>query len=195
MGDHHKHDVAVARRPTVHLVVGSGNPVKRRAVEATLGDRVESVTLATVKSGVPDQPKGHEQTRRGACTRARRALRATEADIGVGLEGGVWEPSFTEELFLIMWGAGTDGERLVTAAGPQFPLPDPLASAIRDGRELGPALDEHLGREGTKYEEGVSGFATGGLTDRATALSQAVAGAVGPLVAPKSRPEGAEGGA
>ena len=41
-------------------------------------------------SGVPDQPWGHEETRKGAIQRARGALLAeTGADYAVGIEGGV----------------------------------------------------------------------------------------------------------
>lgn len=100
----------------MHVVVGSGNPVKRRATEAALvdadvdtntnadanpdaddpvGERVR-VTARTVASGVAEQPRGHAETRRGAITRARaaRTARASDdgrppADFGVGFEGGV----------------------------------------------------------------------------------------------------------
>lgn len=166
----------------VNVGVGSGNPVKRRAVERVLDDRVDSVQNIPVDSDVPDQPRGHEETHRGAVTRAERAFQRGEFDLGVGLEGGVSHHAFTDGLFVIMWGAATDGERICRASGPQFRLPDTVAEAVMDGRELGPVLDDVLGRTGTKYGEGAAGVVTDGLTDRSSALGQAVAGAVGPLL-------------
>jgi inosine/xanthosine triphosphatase len=90
----------------MHVVVGSGNPVKRRATEAALagaaGDGDGSaeapvtVTARAVASGVAEQPRGHAETRRGAINRARaaRSVAGPDAgtgavDFGVGLEGGV----------------------------------------------------------------------------------------------------------
>lgn len=166
----------------VYVAVGSGNPVKEAAVSATLGDRADRVTREIVDSGVSDQPRGHSETLRGAETRATRAFEAGDYDMGIGLEGGITEPGFTTGTYLIMWGVATDGERVARAAGPQFQLPDPVAESVHDGRELGPALDDHLGREGTKYEEGAAGVISKGLTERSEALGQAVAGAVGPLL-------------
>lgn len=167
---------------TVHVGVGSGNPVKRRAVERVLGDRAESVESVPVDSDVPDQPKGEQETHRGAVTRAERAYARGEFDIGVGLEGGVRKHSFSDGLFVIMWGAATDGENLCPAAGPQFRLPEAVAQQVKEGRELGPVLDDVLDRSGTKYGEGAAGVVTDGLSVRATALGQAVAGSIGPLL-------------
>lgn len=166
----------------MYVVVGSGNPVKRAAVSETLGDRADRVTREVVESGVSDQPRSHSETLQGAETRAVRAFDAGDYDLGVGLEGGITEPEFTAGTYLIMWGVATDGDRVGRAAGPQFRLPDPVAQSVNPGRELGPALDDHLGRTGTKYEEGAAGVISRGLTERSEALGQAVAGAVGPLL-------------
>lgn len=168
--------------PAVHIAVGSSNPVKRRAVISVVDEDVETVTLEPVDSGVSEQPRGHAETYRGAKNRAEGAIGAGEYDVGIGLEGGVTTVPFTDGTFLIMWGVATDRTRLESAAGPQFRLPAPVADAVEEGRELGPALDDHLGRSGTKFEEGAAGVITNGLTDRTTALSQAVAGVVGPLL-------------
>lgn len=167
---------------SVYVVVGSGNPVKEAAVSETLGDRADQVTRKVVDSGVSDQPRSHSETLQGAETRAVRAFDAGDYDLGIGLEGGITEPEFTSGTYLIMWGVATDGDRIGRAAGPQFQLPHSVAKSVHEGRELGPALDDHLGREGTKYEEGAAGVISKGLTDRSEALGQAVAGAVGPLL-------------
>ena len=96
--------------------VGSGNPVKRRAVEAVLdagedafgeGATVEAVP---VDSGVSEQPRGHRETVAGAETRARNALAAGAYDLGVGIEGGVADVAAAPGLFLVMWAAVADGD-------------------------------------------------------------------------------------
>ena len=75
------------------IAVGSTNRVKIGAVREVLRSlapdaRVEGVD---VPSGVADQPFGDEETIRGAQARARGALAALAADLGVGIEGGVVE--------------------------------------------------------------------------------------------------------
>ena len=78
----------------IHRVaVGSTNPVKLGAVRAVLQHfapsiRVEGIAVA---SGVPDQPLGDAQTIEGATNRAHAARAALDADLGVGIEGGVVE--------------------------------------------------------------------------------------------------------
>jgi inosine/xanthosine triphosphatase len=173
----------------MELAVGSENPVKHRATERAAPDGA-GVRAVGVESGVSDQPRGHAECREGAERRARRALAATNATHGVGLEGGVatFEDAFTrsggedERLWLVMWAAVTDGERWGYGTGPLFVLPERVARPVRDGGELGPVLDEYLGTDGIKHGEGAAGMFTAGASDRTSALSHAVAGALGPFV-------------
>jgi non-canonical (house-cleaning) NTP pyrophosphatase len=76
----------------MRIAVGSGNPVKRDATARVFD--AATVESRVVGSGVSEQPFGHEETRRGAVTRARRALAAEDGgdgryDLAVGIEGGV----------------------------------------------------------------------------------------------------------
>jgi inosine/xanthosine triphosphatase len=86
----------------MRIAVGSGNPVKRDATVRVFPEA--TVEAVVVDSGVSDQPVGHDETRRGATTRARRALEAETGggddsetvddpkagyDLAVGIEGGV----------------------------------------------------------------------------------------------------------
>ncbi|MFC5367949.1 inosine/xanthosine triphosphatase [Salinirubrum litoreum] len=162
--------------------VGSGNPVKRRAVTRVVVDdaTVESVP---VESGVGEQPRGHAETIEGAETRAANVLVAdSDYDFGVGIEGGVAEFEGTDGLFLVMWAAVTDGGRVGHGAGPSLRLPTSIAERVRDGAELGPVMDDVLGTEGIAEREGAAGALTDGRIDREEALSTAVAGALGPFV-------------
>ncbi|MFB6131003.1 MAG: inosine/xanthosine triphosphatase [Salinigranum sp.] len=162
-------------RPRV--AVGSGNPVKRRAVEAALPEAV--VESVPVDSGVPEQPRGRAETLAGAENRARNALREGEYDYAVGIEGGV--DRVDGDLFLIMWAAATDGDRLGRGAGPGLALPAVVASRVRDGEELGPVMNDVLGTDGVARAEGAAGVLTGGRLPRADALSVAVVAAFAPL--------------
>ena len=171
----------------MRIGVGSGNPVKRRAVEAVLdagedalggGATVEAVP---VDSGVSEQPRGHGETVAGAETRARNVLAAGGYDLGVGIEGGVADVDAAPGLFLVMWAAVTDGDRLECGSGPALRLPEQVAERVRAGEELGPVMDDVLGKSGVARGRGAAGALTGGRIDRTEALSAAVAGALGPF--------------
>ena len=168
--------------------VGSGNPVKRRAVEAVLdagedalgeGATVEAVPI---DSGVSEQPRGHGETVAGAETRARNVLAAGAYDLGVGIEGGVADIDAAPGLYLVMWAAATDGTRTEVGGGPRLRLPDGVAGRLHDGAELGPVMDDLLDTSGVAENRGAAGVLTAGMTDRTEALRTAAAGALGPFV-------------
>jgi inosine/xanthosine triphosphatase len=167
----------------MRVAVGSTNPVKRRATEAALGAMAgTTVESVDVDSGVGEQPTGHEETIEGARTRARRARSAGTYDLGVGIEGGVAEYDGSDGLYLVMWAAVTDGDRLEVAGGPSLRLPDAVAARVRAGEELGPVMDDAFDLENVKENEGAVGVLTGRAVDRREALADAVAGALGPFV-------------
>lgn len=171
------------------LAVGSTNPTKIDAVERTLERFDPTVVDVGVDSGVPEQPWSIEETVTGAENRARRALAATDADYGIGLEGGVARIDGVSGLSLIMWAAATDGDRLERGGGPTLRLPDDVARRLEDGAELGPVMDDRLGTDGIAEAEGAAGVLTAGLTSRTRALGEAVACAFGPFVAGASSPD------
>ncbi|MFP8952929.1 inosine/xanthosine triphosphatase [Natrialbaceae archaeon A-arb3/5] len=163
------------------VAVGSTNPVKCDAVERTLKRYEPAVAAVAVDSGVPEQPWSVAETVEGATNRARRAIDATDAAYGIGLEGGVARFEDVSGLYLIMWAAVTDGERLETGSGPSLRLPEPVADRLEAGEELGPVMDDLLGTDGIAESEGAAGALTNGLTDRTRALGEAVACAFGPF--------------
>ncbi|ELZ48248.1 hypothetical protein C463_01631 [Halorubrum californiense DSM 19288] len=182
---------------TLRVGVGSGNPVKRRAVELALGAAADddlpgdptgvAIESVPVDSGVSEQPTGHAETVAGAENRAAAVLKAeSEAgptyDLGVGIEGGVAGFDGTDGLYLIMWAAVTDGDRVGRAAGPSLALPADVAARIADGEELGPVMDDRLGTDGVAERGGAAGALTNGRVDRAEALAAGVSGALGPFV-------------
>ncbi|MDS0257904.1 inosine/xanthosine triphosphatase [Haloarcula sp. S1CR25-12] len=164
----------------MHVAIGSTNPVKVAAVERVLPDA--ECSAVAVDSGVPEQPWGRAETVRGARNRAAAALSATDAQFGVGIEGGVAARDTPGGLWLVMWAAVTDGTDTHLGAGPSIRLPEPVAERLRDGDELGPVLDDELGREELAKQEGAIGVYTAGRVSRTDALVDAVAGAFGPFL-------------
>ena len=179
----------------MQIAVGSGNPVKRDATRRVFPDA--SIVAEPVPSGVSEQPIGREETRCGAYNRAERALRTGSYRLGVGLEGGVAAvngganestaepsapPTDSDDLYLIMWGAVTDGDRWGVGGGPSYPLPPSIAGRIRDGEELGPVMDDVLGASNVAENQGAAGALTAGRTSRTDALAAAVAAAAGPFL-------------
>ena len=189
---------------TLRVGVGSGNPVKRRAVELALGAAADddlpgdptgvAVESVPVDSGVSEQPRGHAETVEGAENRAKAVLdvdpersdaepdRPAGYDLGVGVEGGVAGFDGTDDRYLIMWAAVTNGDRVGRGAGPSLALPSAIAARVDDGAELGPVMDDRLDTDGIAERGGAAGALTNGRVDRAEALAAGVSGALGPFV-------------
>lgn len=167
------------------VAVGSTNRVKIEAVRAVLRRAgadavVEGVVVA---SEVPAQPRGDEETVRGARTRAERAREASGADLGVGLEGGVVELP-DGSLRTCAWAVVVGGDgRTGTGGSLAMPLPPGVAAMLNDGLELGDAMDRLTGGRGTKYGAGASGILTAGLVDRQAAYESLVTYALAPWLA------------
>jgi inosine/xanthosine triphosphatase len=166
------------------VAVGSLNPVKIGATRETLVRlapqlRVEGVA---VPSGVPDQPWGDEETIRGALARAHAARRALDADIGVGIEGGVVEAASggvrTNAWAAIVTRDGREG----VGGSLSMELPADVALLVREGKELGHAMDAYAGTHNVKQGVGAVGILTNGLVTRQQAYEVLVAYALAPLL-------------
>lgn len=168
------------------VVVGSTNPVKVAAVRAVLERAGCSATVEgrAVASGVRDQPFGDAETIRGATQRARAALYAAGADLGVGLEGGVVDEE--GHMMTCAWAVvvGHDG-RVGVGGSLAMPLPDRVAALVRSGVELGHAMDQVSGGHDTKRGAGAVGILTVGLVDRQRAYEALVTYALAPFLAPE----------
>ncbi len=167
------------------VVVGSANPVKLAAVRAVLRSAAPGVVVdaLAVPSGVPDQPFGDEETIRGARERARAARVALDADLGVGLEGGVVDsPSGmrTCAWCVVVHRDGREG----IGGSLAMPLPNAVATMIRAGVELGHAMDALVAERGTKQGKGAVGILTDGRIDRQAAYEVLVTYALAPFLTP-----------
>lgn len=170
------------------VIVGSRNPVKIAAARAVLRRAwpeaaVEGIAVA---SDVPDQPWGDDETIRGATTRARAALAARpEAELAIGIEGGCVEQG-DGSVRTCAWAVAVhrDG-RSGTGGSLAMPLPPAVAALLRDGLELGHAMDRVSGGTDTKHGAGAVGILTAGLVDRQAAYEVLVTYALAPLLAPE----------
>lgn len=171
------------------VAVGSTNPVKigaARAIVARLSIESEVSGLA-VPSGVPDQPWGDDETIRGALARARAAREAADADVGIGIEGGVVE-SAEGTVRTCAWAAAVTRDGRESVGGSlAMTLPPNVAALVRGGMELGHAMDAITGSHNVKQGPGAVGILTHGLVTRQQAYEAIVAYALAPLLAPLGR--------
>jgi inosine/xanthosine triphosphatase len=149
------------------IAIGSTNPVKIRAVRNIVWKiypHAEIVAL-DVPSGVPEQPRGDKQTRRGAVNRARAVRKAARADWGVGLEAGIVENEFG--VMTCAWCAIVDRAGRVGIGGStNMLLPDEVAARVKAGAELGDAMDAFANIRDVKRKMGAIGVLTRGLSSR-----------------------------
>ncbi|WP_285765876.1 DUF84 family protein [Peribacillus sp. SI8-4] len=139
------------------IAVGSKNPAKIQAV-LDVYEEAEIISLQ-VASGVSDQPFSDEETMEGAVTRARNCLVHSDADIGIGLEGGV--VNMKQGMFLCNWGAmATRDGSVFVAGGARVPLPEMVAEQLLHGEELGPVMDAFTMQANVSKKEGAIGVFT-----------------------------------
>jgi len=164
--------------------VGSTNPVKIGAVRAVVSGLAPAATVEgiAVASTVADQPFGDEETIRGAHARAIAAREQLGTDLGVGLEGGVVELA-DGSMQTCAWAVVVDASGKSGVGGSlAMPLPSSVAAMIRDGVELGVAMDRLVGAQGTKHSSGAVGILTNGLVDRQRAYEILVIYALAPFL-------------
>ncbi|MGO1058786.1 DUF84 family protein [Planococcus sp. FY231025] len=158
----------------IQAAIASKNQAKIKAVSSALEEFGLAFELHSKKaaSGVADQPRSLEETRKGAINRAK-ALAEQPLDFAIGLEGGVYEIGGV--MYVCNWGAlATPEGRLWTAAGAQIPLPESIAGKLREGRELGPVMDEYAEETGTRQHKGAVGILTNGAVNRDEMFSHVV---------------------
>ena len=146
------------------IAVGSKNPAK---VQAVVGVYQEAEILSlSVASGVSEQPFSDEETVTGAVNRAKNCLKDSDADMGIGLEGGVVK--MKQGLFVCNWGAlATREGDVFIAGGARVPLPETVADRLLAGEELGPVMDDFTQKANIRKKEGAIGVFTNERITRA----------------------------
>lgn len=178
-------DLAISALAFVRTVaVGSTNPVKIGAVRAVLGPLTNDAQVVgiAVASTVAEQPFGDDETIRGALARAAAARDATGADLNIGIEGGVVELP-DGSMRTCAWAAVVDMHGRSGIGGSlAMPLPDRVANMVRNGTELGHAMDRLVNESDTKHGKGAVGILTAGLVDRQQAYEVLVRYALAPFL-------------
>lgn len=152
------------------VVIGSTNPVKTSIVEEVFSlvfsnEDFEFVTCAA-ESGVPDQPFGDSETRRGAYNRAIAGkTECPDAQYYVGVEGGIEERDDTLWVFAWMCTLDTNGKEGFGRTG-SFCLPEKMSALIHKGMELGDATDSVFNALNSKQKGGAIGILTNDLVTR-----------------------------
>ncbi len=168
------------------VAVGSTNQAKVEAVRVIIEQIWPAATISPVDvdSGVSAMPMSDEETRQGALKRARAALAATDAELALGLEGGITQ--LPEGWFVCGWVVAIDRQgRMGFGSTGRFPLPPALLEAIQAGQELGPATDALSGQRDTRQGPGTVGILTDGLITRAQAFAHGVVYALIPFLHPE----------
>lgn len=167
----------------MRIAVGSTSESKLRAARAVCGRAFPGAAVegVEVRSGVAAQPANQEDTVRGARRRAREAQRLVDADLGIGIEGGVFQDAFGT--WICAWAAVVERSgRESLASGIRFPLPGWMASRALAGEELGAIVDAYLDEPEAHEALGAIGLLTNGLLDRQAALEQALIAALAPML-------------
>jgi inosine/xanthosine triphosphatase len=167
------------------IAVGSLSKVK---YNATLGavQRLEvkcDVRPVNIGSGVENQPLGIESLV-GARNRAKGAQETADADLGVGLEGGLLELLGSHYIGAVCCVVNRRGEEGMSTT-PLWLAPGGLVKKLESGIELGDVMDEVTNSEGTKYSLGAVGILTGGKLTRTHAYEDAVVLALSRFVRPE----------
>jgi len=147
------------------IAIGSKNKAKVEAVKSVFLEGQYLFETYNVPSGVSAQPFSDDETIEGAINRAKNCLIESDADVAIGLEGGVHEGRYG--LMLCNWGAlvKRDGSPII-AGGARLLLPENIARELRQGRELGVVIDEYCQKENIRDYEGTFGIFTNGKITR-----------------------------
>lgn len=170
------------------IAVGSINPAKLEAVKqafkAVWFDKSWEVVGVEVKSGVSNQPMSDQESIKGARRRARKALKLTKADFGVGIEGGlekVGKNWFDSGWVVVVSRKGQEG----VASSIRMHTPPKMMKLVKKGKELGEVDDLVFKKQNSKQAEGHFGLMTKGVVSRTAGYKDGVVAALARFIHPK----------
>lgn len=171
------------------VVVGSTNPAKLEPVRRVFAEVFPGLEVRGVEvpSGVRAQPIGYDETLQGALNRARAALAQPGAAWGLGLEAGVEFNGQGSWLFNIAVILRADG-RWGLARGGSVLLPPRVGERLRRGEELGPIMDDLVGKKDTKKGSGAVGILTLSRIERVEFWRHTLELALPPFLRPELYP-------
>jgi len=180
----------MASSPTTYrVIVASKNPVKIDAVKSGFNkmfpDDTIQCTGKNVPTGVDEQPKSDKETFQGAMNRAMNARQEfPEADYWVGVEGGI-SIEENDQMNAFAWVVVLSEDQIGKGKTGMFYLPKPIATLIKEGKELGVADDIVFGKTNSKQKQGAVGLLTGEVINRAGYYTEAVILALIPFKNPQ----------
>ncbi|CAM3074606.1 inosine/xanthosine triphosphatase [Vibrio rarus] len=155
------------------VIVASLNPAKVTAVKNAFSEVFPTLSFTfegiSVESGVRPQPMSDKETKLGAQQRVINAKQAVpDADFYVGLEAGI-EANATFA-WMIIESQQQHGE----SRSSSLMLPNKVLQLVKQGKELGDAMDESYGTLNIKQRGGAIGILTNNLLSRSSVYQQAL---------------------
>ena len=155
------------------IVVGSTNPLKIQAVKNAVGNVEINVIGCSASSSVSSQPLSDEETRQGAINRAKDSLNKTNAELGIGLETGVF--FLNDNVYLCNWGALVDrNENIYVTNGPIILLPNEYRKELLAGQNLEEIMHHSTGIASLGTKQGAIGIFTQNRLTREQVLTEVV---------------------
>ncbi|CBZ29219.1 conserved hypothetical protein [Leishmania mexicana MHOM/GT/2001/U1103] len=168
--------------------VGTTNRAKGESVVTVVNkcfpNETHEVRLCGVSSGVSDQPMSAEETQRGALNRAKAALEVTsDADYGVGLEGGI--EHIAGRWFECGWMVVLERKtgKCGIGSSARFEMSETIMRPIlNEGKELAEVIDNLTGEKDVRSGLGAMGVLTAGRLGRAAAYEHGLVFALAPFL-------------
>ena len=158
--------------------IGSTNPAKVKGATQVVKELFPSAEVLPVDTSSITrlQPVGLDQILHGAIDRARFALTSVKADLGIGIEAGIFAPTTDTGYLNIQLAVVVDSAgRLSVGSSAGFPLP-PLfvEKMLEEGKELDSYSRELAANAHVREEDGVVYHLTKGSTSRVEMSKQCV---------------------
>ena len=167
------------------IVVGNTNPTKIEAAQLAVNRIYPKEEIKVkgieVESGVAPQPKSDLESIQGAINRAKNVLTKTDADLAIGMEGGVQK--IGKHYFECGWIAIADRKgKLGLGSTARFEMSKKLMKEILAGKELRDVINGLTGRDDVHKTDGAMGVLTAGHYKRAEAYFHGVLFAFAPFL-------------
>ena len=170
----------------MRILVGSTNPVKINAVKVVMSKIYPDFEVISIEvdTGVENTPLDEETIIKGALNRANNALLSVQADLSIGMEGGIVLKF--QRYFVTGWCAIVDKEgNFQLGCGVYMPIPSKIVEMVRSGEELGSVIDQVTGIKDTKRKMGSVGIMTNNLMTRQKAWEAAIIYAMADKLSPQ----------
>ena len=166
------------------IAIGSKNPAKVNPTKKVLLSLFPDAEIidVDVNSNVSEMPLNDEEMIKGAINRAKNSLEQTNADMGIGLEGGAYDSK--HGMFLAGWVAiVNNNSKMGLGSGPRMLLPEEVRKALLNGEELGPYLEKKYPEVGPiRKKNGAFGLFSKDLVTRPENFDIAVRCALAPFI-------------